>query len=419
MRKSLNILLITAMLLAIAVNTFAAKNVILLIGDGMGENTVKMTGCYLGKKLSFEAFPTKLHVSTFQNASSYDPAKAWIDSTDKNKPVPDWKYLSAATDSAAAATAINSGKKTVNGALNLLDGKPFDTIALAAKRNGYSVGDITSVTWTHATPAGVIAHNDARSDSNGIAIEMINSQIADVIAGAGHPFFNGNSEKIEKPNYGTISENLWNELLNNNTPYKLVCSKDDIKKIADKKSAYGKYLITYETDSVLPLENNKVPTLADVTKAALNIVKSNGRDKGFYIMIEGGAIDWANHANDAKTSIKQAIEFDKAVQTAIDWVNQNSNWNDSLIIVTADHETGQLDNPNGNFWVMDKGTGNIPDLVYKSGGHSNMLVPLYAKGANSNKFKNIAVKKDPVYGKYIDNTNISKIICDFMDIDIK
>ena len=408
-------------LIVLSLGVFAKKNVILMIGDGMGMNTIKMAQDYYGEKFIFNDFPVKYFVSTYQEDGSYDPNKAWKDAYASN-PVPDWEYLSAATDSAASATAFNSGKKTFNGALNMNAlGDKYTTVAMAAKKAGYRVGDITSVTWNHATPAAVFAHNNSRGDSYGISREMIESGIADVIGGAGHPWFDGNGVKKDTPTYGMVEEELWINLEKGKTDYKLISTKAEIEKIAKSKKSKGKYIITYEADGVLPLpdENNKktVPTLSLISKAMLNVLNSNS-DKGFFAMIEGGAIDYANHANDAATSVRQMKEFAEAIKTVVNWVEDNSNWDDTLLIITADHETGQLGNSEDSFWVIDNGKGNLPKYKYNSGGHSNMLVPLFAKGGNSELFSVFATKTDPVYGKYINNINIPAIEASFLGVDL-
>jgi alkaline phosphatase len=161
-------------------------------------------------------------------------------------------------------------------------------------------------------------------------------------------------------------------------------------------------------------------------------------------MIGGGAIDWANHANLAGRMIEEQIDFNKAVETVVDYLNRNTNgnnWNNTLLIVTADHETGYLwgdgrvedstffdVNNNGVFdhgvdyaHVKDNGVSNLPDVWYHSGNHSNTLVPFYAKGAFSELFHKCVVGKEPnlraIYnldrswsGKYIDNTCVFKVM---------
>lgn len=188
--------------------------------------------------------------------------------------------------------------------------------------------------------------------------------------------------------------------------------------------------------------NADVPDLATMTKAALNVLDNN--EEGFAIMIEGGAIDWANHANLAGRMIEEQIDFNDAVQAVVDYLDNNTNgnnWSNTLLIVTADHECGYLwgdgrvegstyfdVNGNGLFdhgidyaHVKDNGVGNLPDVWYHSGGHSNSLVPFYAKGACSKLFQKCVSGKEPnlkkIYdldegwnGKYIDNTCVYEVM---------
>jgi alkaline phosphatase len=131
-----------------------------------------------------------------------------------------------------------------------------------------------------------------------------------------------------------------------------------------------------------------VPDLATMTRAALNCLDDNPR--GFYLMIEGGAVDWANHRNDAVRMIEEQIDFLNALEAVIAWVEKNSNWEETLLILTADHETGMLWGPDSDkvpFQPLeDRGKGKVPGLRYHSKGHTNSLVPVYARGRGSDRF---------------------------------
>lgn len=162
--------------------------------------------------------------------------------------------------------------------------------------------------------------------------------------------------------------------------------------------------------------NDNVPNLSTMTKAALNVL-DNDTD-GFFLMVEGGAVDWAAHANQTGRMIEEQIDFNRAVDAVVAWVNKNSNWTETLVIVTADHETGMLYGPGSGVVdgvarytpVVDNGRGNLPGVSWNSNEHSNALVPLYARGFGAQYFNRYTQGSDPVRGSYIDNTNIAQAI---------
>jgi alkaline phosphatase len=137
----------------------------------------------------------------------------------------------------------------------------------------------------------------------------------------------------------------------------------------------------------------------------------NQNPEGFYLMIEGGAVDWANHNNCLARMIEEEIDFNNTVQAVIDWVEKNSNWDETLLTVTADHETGYLWGNKGYFAPLAfYGEGTLPGYAYNSKGHTNSLVPLYAIGAGSDVFKKLIVGTDLVRGNYVDNTDIFRVM---------
>jgi alkaline phosphatase len=188
--------------------------------------------------------------------------------------------------------------------------------------------------------------------------------------------------------------------------------------------------------------NGGVPDLATMTMAALNVLENNRR--GFAVMIEGGAIDWANHANRAGRMIEEQSDFNNAVLAVADYLDKNTkgnNWDNTLVMVTADHECGHLwgdgrvdgstyldVNGDGDFdhgvdyaHVKDNGAGKLPEVWFHSGNHTNALVPFYTKGAGSRLFEKCVVGTDPYLrdlydldhtwsGRYIDNTCIFEVM---------
>ncbi|MFZ5974537.1 MAG: alkaline phosphatase [Bacillota bacterium] len=410
------------------------KNVIVMISDGCGYNQIKATDYYqYGKtgKQVYEKFPVKAAMSTY-SVGSYDPALAWES----------FDYVrTGATDSAAAATAMSTGEKTYDAAIGVdLNGQPLKHVAEKFEKQGKATGIVTSVQLSHATPAGFVAHNASRNNYSEIANEMIKSSATDVIMGAGNPWYNDNGVKkasTTTSDYKYVGgKTTWIGLTEGtlpvadadgdgkSDPWTLIQTKAQFQKMATGKTpkrvigvaqAYTTLQQARSGDTNadpydVPLNKN-VPTLSDMSKAALNVL---GNDKdGFFLMIEGGAIDWASHANQTGRLLEEEIDFNKAVQAVCNWVEKNSNWNETLLIITGDHETGYLTGPGSNpEWepVVNNGKGNVPGVQWNSGDHTNSLVPLFAKGAQANKLLNYADMIDPVRGAYLDNTEIAKMI---------
>ncbi len=135
-------------------------------------------------------------------------------------------------------------------------------------------------------------------------------------------------------------------------------------------------------------------------------------------MVEGGAVDWASHLNESGRMIEEAIDFERSVEAVVAWVNENSNWGETLLIVTSDHETGYLTGPGSNpTWepIVNNGAGNLPGMEWHSGDHTNSLVVLSAKGDAARMFSRYADGHDPVRGRYLDNTEVARLVFWAMD----
>lgn len=225
---------------------------------------------------------------------------------------------SLVTDSAAAATAIACGIKTNNHFSGVdPNGKPVYSCAVSAKKAGKKVGILTTVTLTHATPAGFYAHRRDRGNMNGIAEDLAASGF-DLFAGGGL----------------ATGDDKWNNAVAKG--YKLVTSKDEFLAL---KPGCGKILTRFRNDA-LPDEidsDGSTPSLAEMVRQAIKLLYN---DKGFFVMAEGGRIDWAGHANDAATNLREVLAFDEAIKVALSF--QRKHPNETLIIVTGDHETGGL-----------------------------------------------------------------------------
>jgi len=324
------------------------KNIIFMIGDGMGPEQVKAAGMYFNGKegsLSFESMPVKSEVTT----KSAD---------------------SDVTDSGAAATAMATGVKVNNKVVSIAlpgDGKDLKTMVEFFKEKGKLTGILTNSYLNDATPACFSGHARKRGDFE----ELSNSMMKDV-----HPnlLFGGGCKGM-------------NEDLLKDAGYDVATDLESMEKLP----AESKYWAGLFGSSMLPFEKDgdfsKLPHLSQMVKKALALLDN---DKGFFIMIEGGLIDKAGHGNKLEANIGETVEFSNAVKVVLDWAKERK---DTLIIVTADHETGGLT------VVKNNGKGVYPEVTWKSKGHSGVNVPLYAWGKNSEVFANT-----------IDNTDFFKII---------
>jgi alkaline phosphatase len=411
-----------------------AKNVVLMISDGAGFNTFDCTSFYQHGKLGsqvYDSFPVHYGCTTYSadNQKGYDPEKFWSD----------FKYArKRPTDSAAAATAIYTGTKTENGRICTDEnGKRLTTIAEIADSLGKSTGTISTVNFSHATPAAVWSHNDSRDHCEQIAREMICDSSLDVIMGCGHPRYDNNDRLLPMDDWEAElcgGENLFNELLTASTDegWTFVESRHDFEAIASNTRPLFERVIgiarcrdtlQYERDGKgMGNLNKNVPTLATMTKAAINILAKN--DNGFFLMIEGGAVDWASHANNLARMIEEQIDFNNAVEDVVKWVQTNSSWQQTLLIITADHETGQLWGPDAGpksptpFDLPDDNDAdNLPAAKFYSEEHTNALVPLYAIGSGSELFDYYAKGLDSTAaiawnfsGRYVDNTDVFTVM---------
>lgn len=419
------------------VNTGSIKNVILMISDGCGANEILATDYYLDGKAgtqAYEQFPTGVNMSTYSHneigagddlASVYDPQTIGT-SFDQLKKYP--------TDSAAAATAMASGTKTYNAAIGVDENaKSVVNISEDFEALNKSTGVISSVEFSHATPAGFVAHNASRKNYSEIANEMINDSKTDVIMGAGNPLYDNNGTlrtTVEDSYYGYVGgkatwDNLaagnlgndadgdgtienWNliqtkeafeSLQTGNTPERLIGVPEVYETLQYNRS--GDLAATPFAVAV----NENVPNLDVMTKGALNILDNDS--DGFFLMVEGGAIDWAGHGNSSGRMIEEEIDFNNSVEAVCNWVETNSNWSETLVIVTGDHETGYLTGTTGVYnEVANNGKGVMPTMIWNSKDHTNQLVPLFAKGAGAELLKNYADGSDPAKGAYLDNTEV-------------
>lgn len=368
-------------------------------------------------------------------------------------------------DSASAGTQIASGVKSYNNSINWTNfpagaGMSLQdkTIAELANFAGYATGVVASVYFTHATPATAGgSHNINRNNLAEIGDQMLNSDVLDVILSPGHPEFDDAGQPVpyNPANAAIIGGDANWQLLDAGAHpggWTLVESRADIEAIASGSAtppsrllglAQTRFSLQYnrpftqdwdgngvldnpfpypffpaneaqraerQAAAINPGDNsagdpfNDVPTLETMTRAAINTLSAKvdiGEATGIYLMVEGAHIDWAGHGHNTVRLIEEQADFDRAVEAAIAWVENNSNWQESLIIVTADHECGMLWGPNSDTIafdpIVDNGIGNLPGMRMNSSQHTNQLVPLYARGAGAERFAELTDGVDTMY----------------------
>ena len=308
-------------ILVIALAAFAegkAKYVFYFIGDGMGVNQVNAAETYLAalegrigiQELCFPSFPYVGLINT-QSATN------------------------GVTDSAAGGTALASGNKTKNGALGVLKDltTPVSCIADWAREAGAAVGITTSVSVDHATPAAFYAHIGSRNEYYKIGEQLTKTDVD----------FYGASD-FNKPENPDGGPNLYEQAKQNG--FTIVRSYKEYQKKAKK----AQKMILFQPEEASKVERGSIPyaldrtkndlTLQDITRAAINFLmqKQNEKD-GFFLMVEGGKIDWGCHANDP-VFITELIDMDNAVKVAYEFYQQHPD--ETLIVISADHETGGL-----------------------------------------------------------------------------
>jgi alkaline phosphatase len=288
----------------------AARNVILLIGDGMGtahRTAGRLYSVGRAGQLAMDTLPVEGASHT-------------------------WSTESVVTDSAAAGTALATGVKTYNDAIAVdTDGKPVPTILEIAKDAGKSVGLVTTVLLPHATPATFAAHNPDRDDYLGITLDMFNHDV-DVLLGGGENYFlpAGTAGCFPADGERTDGRNLVDEAVAKG--YLHVCTETEL---AGAGPATTQKLLGTFADANMARPYS--PSLAEMTEKALDVLDNNS--SGFFLMIEGGQIDLAAHVNDAPNTLGDVVGFDEAVKVALAYQVEHP---DTLVIVTADHATGGL-----------------------------------------------------------------------------
>jgi alkaline phosphatase len=334
--KKIIIIIITCFFLFCSLSRLSAqknpKNVIFLIGDGMGIAQIYAGMVANGNKLALESCT----YSGFYKTYSAD---------------------NFVTDSGAGGTALACGVKTKNGMIGMnADSVPVQSILEVAKRNNLSTGIVVACAVTHATPASYIAHQISRDMYDEIAIDYIKSDI-DVFIGGGRKYFEDRTDGC----YLTDSLKA--------RKYTVAYKMADVNATRTGKLAG---LLYDDQNPAMPERGSMLP---DATIAAVNLLNTN--KKGFFLMIEGSQIDWAGHDNNAQQVIKEMIDFDQTIGKVLDFAKKDGN---TLVIITADHETGGMTILDGKF-----GSDKIK-AVFTSKNHSGIPVPVFSFGPGAENF---------------------------------
>lgn len=310
------------------------KNIIFLIGDGMGVSHV-FSGLTANRGKLFIENCRHIGFSKTQSSDNY------------------------ITDSAAGGTALSCGVKTYNGAIGVNpDTVPVVSILEEAEAKGLATGLVSTSAITHATPASFIAHQKNRSMYEEIAADFLKTDI-DVFIGGGIAHFISRKD----------GRNLINELKEKD--YHVDIDLEKAKKIKKGKLA----VLTAQVHNGRVAERGDMLPVA--TKTALTILDNNSEDKGFFMMVEGSQIDWGGHANSAIYIVEDMLDFDRAIGEAIKFAAKDG---ETLVVVTADHETGGMALTGG-----DMSTGMVKG-AFPTGGHTGVMVPVFSYGPGAEEF---------------------------------
>lgn len=325
-----------------------AANVILFVGDGMGVEHIQAAKYYLSSgetPLPFEEFPYSTTVAT----SNVD---------------------GEVTDSAASSTAMATGYKVSNSVVSRRipgDGSDLTTLFEIAKERGKQTGLVTTDILTGATPAGFAAHADSRSDHAQIADQYLTVSKPDCLIG-GATYITTSAATAAGYTVIDTPAGLSSFLLTPSVPVAALYTS-------------GPMSYVYDND---PDE----PSLSDMTMAGIGALSTTGN--GFFLVVEGARIDHASHANDLERTIGEVAAFSDAVESALSWA---ANRDDTLILVTADHECGGLQ-------VQSPSTeGNYPEVTWAATYHTDADVPLYSWGNGAWRIQSV-----------VENTEIYRVI---------
>lgn len=339
------------------------RNIILCIGDGMGTNQIALA----------------------RQAAAGAAGRLWMERMPYTALVSTHNVRGEVTDSAAAITAILCGIKTRNDRLGQ-DEKGVNWISLPQRlqSDGCRLGVVVTSAITHATPAGMAAHVPNRDMEARIAEQMFDARI-DVLLGGGRKYWLPESEP---EGLRADRRNLLAEA--QRAGYTLVRNQQQLQAVEQ-----GRVLGLFQAEALTTLPPE--PSLQEMTQAALRILTNSKPEKPFFLLIEGSQIDWACHANQEEVCIRQTLLFDLAVREALNYAAADKQ---TLVLVTADHETGELTLSGGSLKP------NLMKAHWSSKNHSAAQVALFAFGPGAEQFTGV-----------LDNTEISRRIAHLLGIE--
>lgn len=330
------------------------KNIIFMIGDGMG-----LSSAYAGMSVSERPFNLlQFPYIGLQTSFSAD------------------NYI---TDSAAAGTALSSGTKTKNGAIGVdPQGNPTKSILAVAEDHGLATGMVVVTTVTDATPASFVAHDRSRGNAENIAKDFLKTDI-DLFIGGGYNFFAKRSDKL----------NLIDSLIARG--YEIDTTMAMVNQSTSRKIAGLVY------PAAVPYRlKGRGNMLSEAAAKAIGVLGKN--PKGFFLMIEGSHIDHGGHDNDAAVLTDEVLDFDQAIGVALEFARKDKH---TLVVVTADHETGGVTIVGGDM------KSHTVKLNFSSKSHTAALIPVYAYGPGSEKFAGFFDNTDFI-GKFLACYNFKK-----------
>lgn len=327
----------------------APKNVILLIGDGTGLSQISSAFYFKETSPNYARFK---HIGLINTSSSRQDI----------------------TDSAAAATAFACGVKTYNGAIGVADDSTNvkNLVEIISSKNIKS-GLISTSSITHATPACFYAHNISRGSEEEIALDLAQSDV-DFFAGGGTGFFNNRID----------GKDLLNVLKEKGFSIDTTALSD-----FSTIQSYSKAAYLLAENHMPPASKGRGDFLTKVTELAIQFLSKDKNNSNFFMMVEGSQVDWGGHANDGAYLVSELIDFDDAIGKALDYAEQDGN---TLVIVTADHETGGFTLAS-TLKKTDDGREysdyNEITMTFSTGGHSATLIPVFAYGPGSEEFTGV------------------------------
>jgi alkaline phosphatase len=331
------------------------KNIILFIGDGMGTAHVTAGMSVNSVPLSLESFPYSGFSKTFSSNN----------------------YV---TDSGAGGTAIACGVKTKNGMIGMTpDSVAVPSIIEIAHKNGLATGVLSTSSVTHATPASFVAHNSGRGNYEDIAKDFLNGTV-DVFIGGGEDHFRSRADSTD------LTVALKEQ------GFDIVYNINDLKNSNSRKIAG---LLAKE--HMPKASEGRMGMLAEMTRKAIETL-SKDKD-GFFMMVEGSMIDWSAHEKDFFNTVQEVIDLDKAVAVAKEFAESNG---ETLVIVTADHETGGLSLIGGNLQ-----TKQVASNFIQTGSHTGVLVPIFSYGQSAERFSGIH-DNTFFFGEFLQLLNLQK-----------